>query len=155
MPLFSATFLRHRSTDRRSQWTMQLCRTHGVNREAHEIIVTEVEWQLPKLTLGTAVPTCQEQDRILWIDAIWSYQDNRKERGHQFSRWHYISWGWTSDYLLGLSTFDTDLTHEFYEALEEESIKHTCNNWKASDKRWLNIWSAVQTGLAECSVSTA
>jgi ankyrin repeat protein len=47
---------------------------------------------------------------------------------------------------IGLPTNDTDLVMNFMKELEEESLRHTCNNWKISDQRWANIWSVIQTG---------
>ena len=87
----------------------------------------------------------QYQDRILWIDAICINQDNDKERGHQVRQMasiykraeRVIIW-------LGRATSETDLILRSMKQLEEESIGHACNDWKASDKRWLNIWSSVQ-----------
>lgn len=87
----------------------------------------------------------QHQDRILWIDAICINQDNDKERGHQVRQMasiykraeRVIIW-------LGRATSETDLILRFMKQLEEESIEHACNDWKASDKRWLDIWSSVQ-----------
>jgi ankyrin repeat protein len=87
----------------------------------------------------------QHQDRIVWIDAICIDQDNDKERGHQVRQMasiyktaeRVVIW-------LGRATFDTDLVMRYMQQLERETA---CNNWKASDKRWLNIWSTVQAAL--------
>jgi hypothetical protein len=91
----------------------------------------------------------QHQDRIVWIDAICIDQDNDKERGHQVRQMasiyktaeRVIVW-------LGQATSATDLILRYMQELERETAKYACNNWKASDKRWMDIWSSVQPVLA-------
>jgi ankyrin repeat protein len=46
---------------------------------------------------------------------------------------------------LGPSTYDTDLVMNFMKKLEEESLRHSCNNWKPANQGWRNIWSFIQT----------
>jgi ankyrin repeat protein len=90
----------------------------------------------------------QYQDRIMWVDAICIDQDNAKERGHQVRQMasiyktaeRVVIW-------LGQATFDSDLVLHYMQQLQREIAKHACSNWKASDKRWLNIWSSVQAVL--------
>ncbi|KAH8762210.1 ankyrin repeat-containing domain protein [Hyaloscypha sp. PMI_1271] len=47
---------------------------------------------------------------------------------------------------LGPSTYDTDLIMNFMKKLEEESLRHNCNNWNLSNQGWADIWSFIQTG---------
>jgi hypothetical protein len=49
---------------------------------------------------------------------------------------------------LGLATPDTDFIMLFMKQLEERSIEHACNNWEASDERWVASWSIIQTGMS-------
>jgi hypothetical protein len=121
----------------------------GIERR-HEIMVNGSRMTVTKnLYLALRYLRCQEQDRILWIDAICIDQDNDKERGHQVRQMasiyneaeRVIIW-------LGLATYDTDFIMHFMKLLEEESIKYACNNWKTSNERWVNIWSIIQTGLS-------
>jgi hypothetical protein len=86
----------------------------------------------------------RKQDRILWIDAICTDQDNDQERGHQVRQMTSIySQAERVIIWLGLATPDTDFIMHFMKQLEKRSIEHACNNWKTSDKRWVNFWSAV------------
>jgi ankyrin repeat protein len=121
----------------------------GIERP-YEIMVNGSRMTVTKnLYLALRYLRCQEQDRILWIDAICIDQGNDKERGHQVRQIasiyneaeRVIIW-------LGLATYDTDFIMHFMKQLEKKSINHACNNWKTSDKGWVNIWSVVQTGLS-------
>jgi len=86
----------------------------------------------------------QEKDRFLWIDALCIDQKNNDERGQQVQRMgsifskaeRVIIW-------LGEATYDTDYVMHHMKQLEKESIKHTSNNQKISDKQWASMWSAV------------
>lgn len=87
----------------------------------------------------------QDQDRILWIDAICIDQGNEKERGHQVRQMagiykaaeQVIVW-------LGPSTEQLAVIMLAIERLQSESTKYTCRGWKVSDKRWMSIWSKME-----------
>jgi ankyrin repeat protein len=122
--------------------------TWGDEEKPYEIIVNGSRLAVTKnLHLALRHLRCQDQDRILWIDAICINQNNHRERGHQVQQMasiyneaeRVIIW-------IGLPTYDTDLIMNFMKKLEEESLRHTCNNWKTSDQGWANIWSVIQTG---------
>jgi ankyrin repeat protein len=122
--------------------------TWGDAEKPYEIVVNGSRLAVTKnLHLALRHLRCQDQDRILWIDAICIDQDNHRERGHQVQQMasiyneaeRVVIW-------LGPSTYDTDLIMNFMKKLEEESLRHNCNNWKLSNQGWANIWSFVQTG---------
>jgi len=112
MTLFSATFLRHRSTDRKIAWTMQLCRTHGWHREGRtKSLSTEVEWQLPKTYIGhCGTYVVKSKTGSYGLTLSVSIKITGKSEDTKFSRWHlYImrlnEWlsGWA--YLLSTLTW--------------------------------------------------
>ncbi|KAF8852215.1 HET-domain-containing protein, partial [Acephala macrosclerotiorum] len=124
--------------------------TWGDAEKTYEIIVNGSRLAVTKnLYHALWYLRCQDQDRILWIDAICINQNDHRERGHQVQQMgsiynkaeRVVIW-------LGLPTYDTDLIMDFMKKLEEESLKHTCNNWKTSDQAWANIWSVIQAGFS-------
>jgi hypothetical protein len=45
---------------------------------------------------------------------------------------------------LGSATNEIDLIMNSLKRLQEESLNHPCHDWKHSDIRWMEIWSATQ-----------
>jgi hypothetical protein len=86
------------------------------------------------------------RDRILWVDAICIDQENERERGHQVQQMgaiynqaeRVIIW-------LGLPTHETNLVMDSLRRLQEESTAYSCRDWKPSDKRWIDLWSSIQS----------
>ncbi|KAF2625120.1 HET-domain-containing protein, partial [Macroventuria anomochaeta] len=89
-----------------------------------------------------------EEDRVLWIDALCIDQENPKERGHQVRQMasiyerarQVIFW-------LGTATHKTDRAFSYMREFEKEALKYSCNYWEPSDERWQIIWSTVETQL--------
>jgi hypothetical protein len=86
----------------------------------------------------------QEEDRLLWIDALCIDQENKEERGQQVQQMgsiyskaeQVIIW-------LGEATYDTDYVMHYMKQLEKESVRHTSRNQKITDKQWVSMWLAV------------
>jgi hypothetical protein len=86
-----------------------------------------------------------DEDRIMWIDAVCINQDNVEERGHhvkQMARIYQLAervviW-------LGPSTTGSDLLMDCMQGLQRMSIDYACHDWKASDPRWQQMWSEVR-----------
>ncbi|KAF2474382.1 HET-domain-containing protein [Lindgomyces ingoldianus] len=125
--------------------------TWGGTEKPYEVEINKKRMSVTdNLSLALRHLRYQHQDRILWIDAICIDQENDKERGHQVQQMasiykraeRVIIW-------LGGATAETDLILRFMNRLEEERIKHACNKWKSSDKRWSDIWSSVQPLLGD------
>jgi hypothetical protein len=89
----------------------------------------------------------QEQDQILWVDALCINQSDNNERGQQVQQMgsiyseakRVIIW-------LGEATYDTDYIMYYMKKLEKESFKHASNGQEISD--WANIWSVVVRDLS-------
>ncbi|KAF2186451.1 HET-domain-containing protein [Zopfia rhizophila CBS 207.26] len=87
----------------------------------------------------------QDLDRILWVDAICIDQSNKKERGHQVQQMRDIyNQADKVIFWLGPATYETNVVMDSLKRLHEESIKYTCKDWKLTDKRWIDLWLAVQ-----------
>ena len=90
----------------------------------------------------------QEQDRILWVDALCINQADTVEQGQQVQQMGSISskakrviiW-------LGEATYDTDYVMYYMNQLEKEGSKHASDDREISDEQWGNVWSAVVRGL--------
>lgn len=87
----------------------------------------------------------EDEDRILWVDAICIDQKNEKERGHQvqqmgdiFSRAEQVV------FWLGHATSDINLVLTALKRLERRTHKESCSSWLLSDERWLKLWSETQ-----------
>lgn len=92
----------------------------------------------------------QDIDRILWVDAVCINQSNNQERGHQVQQMGNIySQANQVIFWLGPATYEIRVLMDSLKQLEEESIKHACGNWKLTDMRWMNLWSAVQLILKD------
>ncbi|KNG86284.1 hypothetical protein ANOM_005936 [Aspergillus nomiae NRRL 13137] len=92
----------------------------------------------------------RDQDRILWVDGICIDQTNDKERGHQVRHMgdiykqseRVIFW-------LGEPTDATDVILNSLRELQKESTEHASKMWELSDRRWVGLWSAVQSGYPD------
>jgi len=90
----------------------------------------------------------QNLDRILWVDAICIDQGNEKERGHQVQQMGDIyNQADSVIFWLGSATYETSVVMDSLKRLHEEETKHTCKDWKLADKRWTDLWQAVQPTL--------
>src|SRR5579859_2365609 len=87
----------------------------------------------------------EDQDRILWIDAICIDQGNVEERGHQVRQMadiykkaeRVIIW-------LGPATHETNVVMRSMKEMQDESINYAYKNWMASDHGLFQNWSAVR-----------
>jgi ankyrin repeat protein len=87
----------------------------------------------------------QEEDRIMWIDAVCINQEDPEERGHQVKYMakiyklaeRVVIW-------LGQSTIGSDLLMDCMKGLQQMSIDYACHDWKSSDPRWQQMWSEVR-----------
>jgi hypothetical protein len=90
----------------------------------------------------------QEQDQVLWIDALCINQDDNDEQGQQVQQMgsiyseakRVIIW-------LGEATYNTDYVMYYMKQLENESFNHASNGREISVKQWVNIWSVVVRDL--------
>lgn len=90
----------------------------------------------------------QDEDRVLWIDAVCIDQSNMKERGHQVTQMgeiykeadRVIFW-------LGPGSYETNVFMESLQCLQRESIKHACRAWPLQDERWKDLWASIQPSL--------
>jgi ankyrin repeat protein len=86
----------------------------------------------------------QEQDRVLWVDAICINQEDKDERGQQVQQMGSIYSGAERVIIwLGEATYDTDYIMYYMKQLENEGFRHISNGQEISDKQWVNIWSVV------------
>jgi len=87
----------------------------------------------------------ENEERILWIDAICINQENLEERGHQVSHMgriyklaeRVIVW-------LGPAAHMSDLIMDAMECLQRMSRGYACHNWNARDPRWQDMWREVR-----------
>jgi ankyrin repeat protein len=86
-----------------------------------------------------------DRDRLLWVDAICINQEDLKERGHQVE--HMASIYKRAEQVivwLGRPTLATDLVFRYMCQLEKLTIEHAYHDWKVTDQRWQDLWSAVK-----------
>ncbi|KAH9209884.1 heterokaryon incompatibility protein-domain-containing protein [Leptodontidium sp. 2 PMI_412] len=77
----------------------------------------------------------QEQDQVLWIDALCINQDDKDERGKQVQQMRSIYGGAKRVIIwLGEATYDTDYVMDHMKQLEREGFNHTLNSQDISDK---------------------
>ncbi|KAH6714716.1 ankyrin repeat-containing domain protein [Leptodontidium sp. MPI-SDFR-AT-0119] len=77
----------------------------------------------------------QEQDQVLWIDALCINQDDKDERGKQVQQMRSIYGGAKRVIIwLGEATYDTDYVMDHIKQLEREGFNHTLNSQEISDK---------------------
>ncbi|KAH8802732.1 heterokaryon incompatibility protein-domain-containing protein [Xylogone sp. PMI_703] len=87
---------------------------------------------------------CQEEDRILWVDALCIDQSNIIERGEQVQQMRSIySKAKQVIIWLGEATYDTHYVMHHMKQLEKEIIKDASNSSKVSDKRLDEIWTMM------------
>ncbi|RFU72885.1 hypothetical protein TARUN_9375 [Trichoderma arundinaceum] len=90
----------------------------------------------------------QDEDRVLWIDAVCIDQGNKKERGHQVAQMGDIyKQADRVIYWLGSGTYETNVFMESLQLLQRESIKHACRTWPLQDDRWKKLWASLQPFL--------
>ncbi|KAE8446737.1 hypothetical protein EG329_011642 [Mollisiaceae sp. DMI_Dod_QoI] len=86
----------------------------------------------------------QDQDQVLWVDALCINQDDVDERGQQVQQMTSIYSGAKLVIIwLGEATYDTDYVMYYMKQLEKEGIKYTSDGQEISAMQWVNIWSAV------------
>jgi hypothetical protein len=94
-----------------------------------------------------------DQDRILWVDAICINQNNKSERGHQVQQMgdifrqadRVLFW-------LGESTPMIDTLMDTLNMLGQLSLSYPCRKWSLDDERWEVIWtSAVRVRLGNAT----
>jgi hypothetical protein len=90
----------------------------------------------------------QDEDRVLWVDAVCIDQENKKERGHQVEQMskiykeadRVIFW-------LGLATLETDIFMESLQLLQRESFRYACRDWSLQDDRWKFLWASMESSF--------
>lgn len=90
----------------------------------------------------------QDQDRVLWVDAICIDQSHPEERGHQVKQMgdiyrhadQVVIW-------LGPSTYETNVFMDSMQKLQQEARNHTYRKWKRTDLRWVDLGTAAQLTL--------
>jgi len=89
---------------------------------------------------------CQEQDQVLWVDALCINQDDNDEQGQQVQQMGSIYSEAKRVFIwLGEATYDTDYIMYYMKKLEKESFKHASNGQEIS--QWVNMWSVVVRDL--------
>lgn len=89
----------------------------------------------------------EDEDRIMWIDAVCIDQKNKRERGHQVQQMGDIySRAEQVIFWLGPATPETDSVMSALKRLEHLSREHTSTSWLLSDKEWLKSWAKSQPG---------
>jgi ankyrin repeat protein len=89
---------------------------------------------------------CQEQDQVLWVDALCINQDDNDEQGQQVQQMGSIYSEAKRVFIwLGEATYDTDYVMYYMKKLEKESFKHASNGQEISEL--VNIWSVVVRDL--------
>lgn len=87
----------------------------------------------------------EDEDRILWVDAICIDQKNERERGHQVQRMGDIySRAEQVVFWLGSATLETDLVMSTLKRLGHLSREHTSTSWPLSNEKWLRSWVKSQ-----------
>lgn len=90
----------------------------------------------------------EDEDRILWIDAVCINQANLKERGHQVAQMGDIYK--EADrviFRLGMGSHATDIFMESLRLLQQASTKHACRTWSRYDGRWEHLWDSSRSCL--------
>ena len=90
----------------------------------------------------------EDEDRVLWIDAICINQDDHKERSRQVQQMpslyenaeRVVIW-------LGPITPLTDVVFAHMQELEKWSYNHPCKNWRPTDGRWRYLWSTAKLSM--------
>ncbi|PON25050.1 hypothetical protein TGAM01_v206131 [Trichoderma gamsii] len=86
----------------------------------------------------------QDEDRILWIDAVCIDQENKKERGHQVEQMSEIyKEAHRVVFWLGPGTFETDVLMESLQLLQSEIEKHNYRSWLPEDDDWKKLYNGV------------
>lgn len=100
-----------------------------------------VTWNLYSALLHLQL---DDEDRILWIDAICIDQSNMKERGHQVQQMGAIyQHASRVIFWLGEGTLKTSILMKSLTLLEAESRKVACSSWKPTDERWNSLWETA------------
>ncbi|KAH8650542.1 heterokaryon incompatibility protein-domain-containing protein [Tricladium varicosporioides] len=94
----------------------------------------------------------EDEDRILWVDAICINQDDEQERGHQVRQMseiykeaeEVIIW-------LGNGSQETDFVMGFMRELDNNYAKAK-HDWRLSAQLWIYRRSVIQPGLRDSSV---
>lgn len=87
----------------------------------------------------------QDEDRILWIDAICIDQENKKERGHQVEQMSEIyKEAHRVVFWLGPGNFETDVLMESLQLLQREIEKHNYRSWLPEDDDWKKVWTPME-----------
>ena len=95
---------------------------------------------------------CQEQDQILWVDALCINQDDKDEQGQQVQQMRSI-YGRAKRVIiwLGEATYETDYIMDYINKLEREGFNHTSNGQELSNKIKYDLrpekWNLLVEGL--------
>ncbi|KAH0493405.1 hypothetical protein TgHK011_000076 [Trichoderma gracile] len=90
----------------------------------------------------------EDEDRVLWIDAVCINQANLKERGHQVAQMGDIYK--EADrviFRLGMGSHATDILMDSLRLLQQASTKHACRTWSRYDGRWEHLWASSRSCL--------
>ncbi|PTB63321.1 HET-domain-containing protein [Trichoderma citrinoviride] len=88
----------------------------------------------------------EDEDRVLWVDAVCIDQANNKEKGHQVAQMGGIYK--EADrviFRLGRGSYETDTFMDSLQLLQQASVKLGCRDWSRQDVRWENIWARSQS----------
>jgi hypothetical protein len=82
----------------------------------------------------------EDEDRILWIDAVCINQDEPNERGHQVQQMESI-YECARQVIIWLrpAATDTDVLFDSIRALERQALSHACNDLSPADTRWHSL----------------
>ncbi|KAH8762780.1 ankyrin repeat-containing domain protein [Hyaloscypha finlandica] len=95
----------------------------------------------------------QNEDRILWIDAICINQDNREERRHQVQLMSYIYKEAEEVIIwLGQGTKESDFIMDAMKRLQETNVNIE-GDWRHLAKEWMRSWSVIQATLGDRNIS--
>lgn len=91
----------------------------------------------------------EDEDRILWVDAICINQSHTEERNHQVMQMasiyreaeRVIFW-------LGNSNFDIDILMNTLKCLQRKALGKGCSTWALEDNRWSEMWDYLSLGSA-------
>jgi hypothetical protein len=92
----------------------------------------------------------EDEDRILWVDAICINQKDERERGHQVAQMSDIySRAEQVIFWLGHATPEINIVMSALKRLERRCQKEPCSNWLLSDERWRKLWLETRPNRRE------